>query len=241
MRIRCTLIALVVLFVCSCAHHPSLTPKTLDQAYLAAIIDAEVATPSEISKDLLAITPGNPRLIRNAQGDIRVVTWTDWKGYDTKVGQHLSLSRNVWVTVAPFMQSFCRECELTGQALDLRVRQRLGLPPHDPKTRFVEFWVSPDDLFRPSPDPEITDHEAELSFPEPQRFITISQDHRRWFETLQKESYGKGGYPWTRLGYTYDWGGKTEVGESEFIITQGADVTVHSVTLTEEYCEGREW
>jgi len=231
------LITIAALLTVSCAHRPSLSPDTLRREYLAAIRDAETATPEEISRDLVAITPHNPELIRNGRGAIRVVTWTDWNGYDNKVGQRLSLSRNVWVTVVPHMQSFCRECGVTKKALNLRLRQRLGLPPEDPKTRFVEFWVSPGDLFRPSPDPEITDHEAELSFPQSQRFVTVSDEHRQWFDALKKESYTKEGYPWTRLGYTYDWGEKAKIGESEFVISKGAEVGVHSVTPTEEYCE----
>jgi len=238
MPTRCLVpIILVALFTVSCAHHTPQTPKELRREYLAAIRDAETATPAEISKDLVAITPANAELIRNDQGAIRVVTWTDWQGYDSKVGQRLTLSRHVWVTVVPHMQSFCRECGLTKKALDLRLRQRLGLPPEDPMTRFVEFWVSPDDLFRPCPDPEITDHEAELSFPQSHRFVTVSEGHRQWFEALKKESYADEGYPWTRLGYTYDWGGKSEIGESEFVIAKGAEVVVYSVTPTEEYCE----
>jgi len=226
----------LILFATSCIHTTP-PPTTVQwERYHSAVKDAEVVTPAEISRNLVAITPWNPDLIRNDEGAIRVVTWTDWNGYDHKEGQSITLSRDVWVTVAPHVQSFCRECGQTGVSLALRLRQRLGLPPDDTKTRFVEFWASPDDLFRPAPDPEVTDHEAELSFPRSSRFVTVSEDHRQWIEALQKESYGKKGYPWTRLGYTYDWGGKTEVGESEFVISKGAEVEIHSVTRTEEYC-----
>jgi hypothetical protein len=42
--------------------------------------------------------------------------------------------------------------------------------------------------------------------------------------------------PWTRLGYTYDWGdSKTHIGLSEFVIEQNATVTVKSVTPTVQY------
>ena len=43
-------------------------------------------------------------------------------------------------------------------------------------------------------------------------------------------------YPWTRLGYTYDWGDSTtHVGLSEFILEQNATVMVKSVTSTVDY------
>lgn len=49
-------------------------------------------------------------------------------------------------------------------------------------------------------------------------------------------------YPWSGLGYTYDWGNpqKPHVGSSEFIINPTAEkpveVEVVSVTPTQEYC-----
>jgi len=43
-------------------------------------------------------------------------------------------------------------------------------------------------------------------------------------------------YPWTRLGYTYDWGDSaTHVGLSEFILEQNATAVVESVTSTVDY------
>jgi len=45
------------------------------------------------------------------------------------------------------------------------------------------------------------------------------------------------GYPWTRLGYTYDWGNPdSEVGLSEFVITAGATIKIENVYETAAYC-----
>lgn len=221
----------------SCAHHPKGTPQELEKAYRAAIEDARVAKPSEIVNDLVTLAPWNTDLLRSDQGEVRVVSWTNWNGYDELAGKRISLARPVWVTVVPYLKNFCRECGLKGEALDMRLRQRLGLPPGAAKNRFVEFWVDPADLFRPSPDPEITDREAELDFPVSTRFVTVSEGHRKWFNNQKKSSYSDQGYPWTRLGYTYDWGAKDHVGESEFVIREGANVLVQGVTFTEGYCK----
>ena len=53
-------------------------------------------------------------------------------------------------------------------------------------------------------------------------------------------------YPWTQLGYTYDWGVPEDletdsdrpanVGLSEFVIRQGAPILVHSIQSVEDYC-----
>ncbi|MBK8453511.1 MAG: hypothetical protein WAQ53_14365 [Thiofilum sp.] len=54
---------------------------------------------------------------------------------------------------------------------------------------------------------------------------------------LKDSSYGDKGYPWTRLGYTYDWGKPNNpIGFSEFVIDKGAKVEVKSVTTTAKYC-----
>jgi hypothetical protein len=123
------------------------------------------------------------------------------------------------------VQDFCVADGLTGEDQTLRLEQLLGLPPNDGKTTFAELWVKPADLFRPSADPEITDHEAGLVFPSVTDFLTVSQTFINWFDALIASSYGEDGYPWTRLGYTYDWGNdESEVGVSEFVIRSGATV-----------------
>jgi hypothetical protein len=209
--------------------------------------DAEVAEPQEISTGLTAIAPYNHHLIwKDAPGTSRVLmlTWTSWTGYDELVGKSIAVedlmksvetSRDTWVTVAPELREFCAKHRDTCIDMTLRVEQLLGLPPHNGKTRFVAFWVHPEDLFRPSPDPEITDFESQLDFPA-SRFIALSEEYVNWFNDLRQSSYGPEGYPWTRLGYTYDWGnpfGKR--GLSEFVIRSGATVTVESVTLNEDF------
>jgi hypothetical protein len=50
-------------------------------------------------------------------------------------------------------------------------------------------------LFRPSPDPETTDHEAELDFPRSTRFASVSPDHVRWFNALREKFHGSDCYP----------------------------------------------
>src|SRR6185369_11295748 len=119
-----------------------------------------------------------------------------------------------------------------------RLEQLLGLPAKNGKDRFVELWADPDDLFRPCPDPEVTDRECSVDFPRSGRFLTVSADHVRWFEELKKKSYGPDGYPWTRLGYTYDWGSvEGREGLSEFVIRSGASVDVKAVTKNADYCK----
>ena len=64
-------------------------------------------------------------------------------------------------------------------------------------------------------------------------------EHVAWIENLQGSSYGEKGYPWTRLGYTYDWApdAKSEVGLSEFVARKGTTVVVESIASQVDYCD----
>ena len=60
--------------------------------------------------------------------------------------------------------------------------------------------------------------------------------YREWFEDNIIWSYFDSAYPWTRLGYTYDWADNgQEYGLSEFLIRQGAEVEVAFTMTTEEF------
>lgn len=224
------------------ANVASAAPVDLAQLYAAALQDAKVAEPTEIVNTLTAITPDNPEL--TWQDDrVLVATWTSWKGYDGLVGQETKLGREVWVTAVPQVQSFCQSYVATAVTpVALRLEQLLGLPANNGKTRFVQMWVNPADMLRPSPDGEVDDSVAELEMPAPDHFASQQEYefHRDWFNlqmSLQAYDDPSKGYPWTRLGYTYDWGNPaSEVGLSEFVIAAGSTVAIDQVVANDIYC-----
>ena len=226
------------LFSACAAQHPAFYQTDLQKAYLSAIVDAQIADQTEISHNLVAIVPSNEKLVWKNRTDAQnatllVVTWTNYNGYDDKIGQSVQISRDVWVTTAPEIKNFCKK--LNGNR-SLRLEQLLGLPPKAGKTKFVEMWVKPNDLFRPSADPEISDCEAETEFRRPNKFVTVSDEYIKWYNDLKMQSYGANGYPWTRLGYTYDWGDNhRHIGLSEFVIMPGATVEINSISSTTDY------
>ena len=94
----------------------------LQHAYSQAIKDAEVAEYNEISRNLVAIVPANDALRWNRDtGEVLVVTWTSWNGYDDHVGSSMKLSREVWVTVVPEVKAFCHEQHITPTRVPLRL------------------------------------------------------------------------------------------------------------------------
>lgn len=212
--------------------------------YRAAVEDAKEALPFEISKDLWAISPSNPDIIwEGTPGASRVlvVTWTGpyYDGFD---GMDYQLTYGpVWVVPAGQLEQWFESRNLHPTVE--RVEQLMGLPSETGKTRFVEMWVDPADLFRPSPDPEISDSESELDYPSGAG-TTVEQFYKDWFEYTKANQYSDSApYPWTRLGYTYDWGDQyNHVGLSEFVIAVNvidADnkpwVGIHKVYTNEEF------
>ncbi|MFO0695404.1 MAG: hypothetical protein U0230_17710 [Polyangiales bacterium] len=242
---RPTSFALVLAFSLGCAHAsptastlPTPEDTTPEDRYAAAIRDASEPTVAEEVHSLRPIRAENEAIVWDgARGSsrVRVVTWTSWDGYDARVGQEMDLSREVWVTTASEVQEACRAFVAEGDPLELRLAQYLGLPPNTDKSRMVELWVAPADVFRPCADAEIDDDHCGLDFP-----AGTSDFHRAWITDLRARSYGESGYPWTQLGYTYDWGrDDRHVGASEFVIRAGAHVAVVSVQTTEAYCAAR--
>jgi hypothetical protein len=257
--------------------------------YNQACADAAIITPAKISKNLTAIVPENTNLVweNNVVGSrVLVVSWVDQNacniykcpagGCDPsatcKEGKECQYSRDTYVTLAPELKNFFK-----GTIPDpMRIAQLLGLPPADAtnKVCFLEMWVSPDNLFRPAPDPEITDSEAEIDFPGSKystRFRQYSSTelvyadmncdpaqcsacNQQWNECgfTSYENYIKNRkkyiytaanpYPWTGLGYTYDWGNyNNHVGLSEFVVNgkkaNGSKISVgiKAVTATADY------
>lgn len=236
LRIFLWILICLFLFESCC---PEQEVNDLQKAYLDAICDAKTAESEEICRNLTAIVDHNKDLIwEQIQGKrhVLVVNWTDWECYRAKVGQIITAEHDIWVTVVPELKNFLIQHADKVEDLDLRLKQLLGLPQKSGFNLFVEIWVNPDDLFRPSPDPEISDCEAELDFPCSENYMRVNEEYKEWFNCKRRESYKSNGYPWTRLGYTYDWGNpNSDVGLSEFVIKKCSRVKIHDVIPTHEY------
>lgn len=257
----------------------SLTPVSLQAQYSSAVVDARTAAPTEISRYLTPINNENPNLIweNGVVGSrLLVVTWLGEAGKYYKCSAPGGCSGNTscveggecptykydsWVTVAPEIKNYFG----ITVPQPLRIAQLLGLPPEyavpgDPKEAkyMLELWVSPQDLFRPCPDTEISDTVCETSFPSDSfRMLDLNNTVRAtegtdygvfktyssWFNNRTRNVYSTGSspYPWTRLGYTYDWGSSNHTGLSEFVVhgrkVDGSTISVgiKSVKATTEY------
>lgn len=218
--------------------------------YSNAVIDASNAIPSKICRTLTAITTNNPRLEWRTNAvsgnmELRVCAFMSMASATNyyREGQITSLRYvNLFVTAVPELRDFCRS--FTGTNYPLRMKKLLGLPAAGNYEAVVEIWVEPEYMARPSADPEITDSESEIEFRTNPAFACTSTNHVNWYYAKMADySFTTNvwvAYPWTRLGYTYDWAkqGPNRVGLSEFIIpgrmlynSYGTEVLVEVATV----------
>ena len=63
-------------------------------------------------------------------------------------------------------------------------------------------------------------------------------EYKEWFDGNIIYSYFESDYPWTRLGYTYDWSGDgSEYGLTEFLIFDGSKTEIEFTYTTDEFVD----
>jgi len=222
-------------------------PSMTNENYKYAVEDAKNPEPHEIYYNLIAIRKDNKDIILRAKKDnlqVRVITIIDngtykeyYKGKDFK---NYSLRPDLWVTVEPELIEKIKKNKAqfngTEEQNKMRIREIYGFPPDKKVDRVVVFWVDADNdhMFRPSPDSEIDDKKAEINFPN-----DVTTEHRKYINGLSSHQFFSGeevwvsggkivgkelkdAYPWTQLGYSYDWGNRCDnihnYGLSEFVV-----------------------
>ena len=231
---------------------------------LETTLDLDRPEPVEDLIPLVAGHPGQRWDPGTNPPRVLVATFASYHGYPDNERKECKLKKPVWVSPVPQLQEQCRAFALSGAEVEQRIAEYLGLRPGPAKGSIVELWVEPRDAFRPCPDPDIEDRtcrrglpaipeapeEAEdqegppaVQAPEESQATAAREKeyvealaHARWFQ--QKfEGYYERPYPWTRLGYTYDWGNpNSSIGASEYVVRENATVGVASVTPVDEYC-----
>lgn len=184
--------------------------KNYPPEYLAAVRDAQQVSSAKISKHLMPLTADT----------VKVVAWVNKTSYCVSPGKlnvkdfpaEIDCTQDLWVTPADEVTSFCHTLSQFQGDKILRLKKRMGLPPDYDVTHFVEFEVSRSSIIRPCPDSEVDDTQCSIEFPN-----TVLPDQKKWFHDTEKNA-NEYPYPWTRLGYTYDWGSDDHVGFSEYVV-----------------------
>ncbi len=174
---------------------------------------------------------------------VEMVTWTT---HDYRMGSQ-RLTQEVWTVESQEMKAHCPEIRID-QAPELRVSQLLGMPP-DPQEvhRHITVMKVPVDVYFFAPTThalqgqivrpclssgDVSARTCELPSVSAQ---TSNSPYSRWIARIQEETNA---YPWTGLGYTYDWSeaNVSHVGLSEFILPEGSNVDVERSVSIAEFC-----
>jgi hypothetical protein len=230
------------------------TYNLLTKTLADSIEDAKQPLADEVVNNLWALSPNNPQVKsreNNGKVEYLMSTWkyTSNPSTDWPIGAKKLLPYQTWFTAVPQVQEFCQKYQAIDSTipdnveLSLRLQQYLGLilNKYSTKTHFVEMWVKAEDLTRPCIDGEINDSSCNLlPLPVPDSSPVVKAIYTNSYTNAKKEYY-----PWSGLGYTYDWGNplKPHQGPSEFIINptpeKPVEVEVVSVTPTQEYCRNQ--
>jgi hypothetical protein len=223
-----------------------------NENYLRAVRETVRPDASDISHSLVSVNLDQP---------VKVVTWMRKNQVADYQGKTAPGYKDTWVTVAPRLQSFCQDYVRSHGAdpaqLALRLKQRLGLPPGPNYDSFVELSLDPKDIsnfFRPCGDPSPNTNTCQPASPPTPEKIRESlknfdigngrEVEKYWFLAKYYSSFASAyQYPWTSLGYTFDWALKEDGsddfvrwGESEFVIPAGAPIQFVSAADTVAYC-----
>lgn len=238
MKTKNSLLLALFLLLVSC----QITKKGLNDAvlYQQSIQNAIYPDANKVSDKLVPVVRQNKNLVwKNIRGEdyVLVVTWKQNVSYYQQYLDSAFYNTGqypIWITTAPQLKLQMQHEKAKNS--DRRLIQLLGLPPNSVYSYFVEFWVKPVDLFRPCPDKEITDTKCETCFPK-----QTDSAHVSWINENRISRYYQCDlsqqYPWTQLGYTYDWNpkNKSHVGLSEFVIGTNKNIVVKAIYTTEEY------
>jgi len=207
--------------------------------YAEAIASTVDITKEKVATNLLSVTLDSSNLSwKSFAGNTYLLTvmWkstpdTQYYKNNCATGFCNTGDRYNFVTVVPQLKNLCRETSFgVKEGVSYRLEQLLGMASKSNKTFFIEVWVRPQDLIRPCRDTGITDRSCGIVLGD-----TTVAHYREYLYSLKQDTRG---YPFTELGYTYDWNkhNRSHEGASEFLIKKNRDIIVKGFIETSEYC-----
>ena len=232
-RLVAILLIIYSLFSLTACENPSTEGhKTNEELYAAAVIDSMVIDDDEILP-LVNISREDENV--SWHGDKVLVSFMHKYPSSYPIGEDITLQwGNVWCVSATEMDNWVKT---NGQGVtdwSLRLHQLLGMPTSKNYTSVTALWVDAELLHRPA---NVTDPNSPMQKTyQPTGDAEFDSMYKAWFNDNIIWSYFDSAYPWTRLGYTYDWADNgTEYGLSEFLIFSGASATVAYTYSLEDY------
>jgi len=237
----------LLLPIFSISKHP---PAPID--YFSRVLD-EVKSSSELFKQALQnlLSQKSTKIrqlfsLKPKDGRVNLVTYTSYDYPKQNLPTEYHLLRDIWVSSEEEIKSICNKWKIRGEKLKMRLLQLLGLKPDHKMSHFVTFSVPIDQVYRPSANPDPTSlfpcgHNEASDCLELLAGGNLTEHQKimaSWLNATMKMGPRSAGYPWTGLGYTYDWNPTSQdnYGVSEYIIKSHSNVTILSLVSDEEYC-----
>jgi len=219
------------------------SPASLIALYNAAIVNSAVFRAEHQNSDLWPVT-GSTQMGSLMSCECPGDNCSAYCGLQS--GQ--PAPTDIWVSPADQVLQFCQSfpSSLTAEQVILKLQQLQGLPPQtgqEPCTwQILQVTIDnpqvPEQFFRPCPDPDpTTTGPCPATFDPSDSQATVA--FQAWMAGQAFSSWQiPGGYPWTHLGYTYNWDpdASSIVGTSEYVIPRGTTVQVVDQVPAIELC-----
>jgi len=203
----------------------------LDAKFDAAVKDASEALEEE-KFTVVTLDEFSDKVSWNADKTQLLVVSLTSNPDSYKEGETVKADSVVWVVNEKELLMWFQDHKDGVRDWDLRFKQLFGEPRTSRATHMAFLWVSPNDLMRPAYVPDVKAYDMRTSFEgndadNTERMMWF----KNWFDARAAKSYeGPDARPWTRLGYTYDWGSDSDkYGLTEFIVVPGANMEVRFI------------
>ena len=198
--------------------------------YALSVIDAKWAKEDEILP-LVAFTEEEELVTTNENGQVLLLSWHSYPESYIPGEQFTCKYGEMWTFTDQEALKWYDENHENVTDWELRFEQLLGLPYTDEKTHVSAFWVDPEEIIRPANQPDAKAQMDAALFDG-----SALGEHKAWFNGNAEYSYETSAYPWTRLGYTYDWlPDDNEYGMTEFIILPDSVIDVEWTKSFDEF------
>ena len=210
--------------------------KSLADLYMSAVHDAVFAEPDEIQPLVCVASDSDLVTFNQTKDKVLMLNFNNYPESYVAGQPFVCKYGAVWTFTDKEIIKWYKERADKDKVADwpMHFNQLLGMPCNKSYKCVTALWARPADLRRPAYQTDITKQI------EPDKLSTkdVSEDIREWFKDNIVWSYFDSAYPWTRLGYTYDWAdnGK-EYGLSEFLILKDSVVDVEWTKSQEEFLE----
>ena len=216
----------------ACTQNPQIKdPASLNARYLDTVRDAAFIDDEELLP-LVSLDPKLKQVTYNEDGQVLLMFFHNYPQSYPK-GESFALEHECWCVSDLELLKWCQNHQ--GKILDptLRFKQLVGVKPQGEYNFVSAIWVNPEDVIRPATDTDVftTQVPKDLDASE-------SAEYKEWFEGNILYSYFEDAYPWTRIGYTYDWAfDSQEYGLSEFLLKKGVKIKVERTLSVDDFAK----